>query len=114
MCAPNWLLVQTGLNLSVKTDRNVMPFNALFTPVSGVRLSRWTYHMPVLIAVGVILTLPTIIYGFPFFGDDSAIHTLWYTSFSHQLWSGELYPRWLVGMNGGLGSPAFFYYPPAS
>ncbi len=26
---------------------------------------------------------------------------------------GDLYPRWLMEMNGGLGSPVFFFYPPA-
>ena len=25
---------------------------------------------------------------------------------------GELYPRWLMAMNGGFGSPTFFFYPP--
>ena len=29
-----------------------------------------------------------------------------------QLWSGELYPRWLLGMNSGFGSPTFFVYGP--
>lgn len=32
-------------------------------------------------------------------------------SFSQQLWSGELYPRWL-NVNGGLGSPVFLFYSP--
>jgi hypothetical protein len=37
---------------------------------------------------------------------------MYYTNFSDQLWSGELYPRWMHKMNAGLGSPTFYYYPP--
>jgi hypothetical protein len=68
--------------------------------------------MIVIVAVGLIITLPVLLYGFPFYSDDGAIHAVWYTQFSEQFWSGDLYPRWLQGLNGGLGSPAFFYYPP--
>lgn len=35
-------------------------------------------------------------------------------AFSGQLWSGELYPRWLMAVNDGLGNPVFLYYPPAT
>jgi hypothetical protein len=37
---------------------------------------------------------------------------MWYTNFSAQLLAGELYPRWLINLNGGLGSPVFFFYAP--
>jgi hypothetical protein len=64
-------------------------------------------------AAGLIFTLPAIIYGIPFLSDDGVSHhALWYTQFSTQLWAGDLYPRWLMGMNEGLGSPVFYYYPP--
>jgi hypothetical protein len=63
---------------------------------------------------GLLLALPLILYDFPQNGHDSAIHVLWYGQFSEQLWAGELYPRWLMDMNGGLGSPALFYYPPVN
>src|SRR5713226_4500911 len=86
----------------------------LFVPKPGAWLPPRTVHILVIIAVGIVLTLPAVVYGLPFFGDDSAVHTLWYSNFSQQLWAGEWYPRWLQGMNGGLGSPALFYYPPAS
>jgi hypothetical protein len=68
----------------------------------------------VVIAIsGLIFTLPVIIYGIPFFSDDGVSHhAVWYTHFSAQLWGGDLYPRWLMGMNEGLGSPVFYYYPP--
>ena len=67
-----------------------------------------------LIGVGLILTIPCIVYGFPFYGDDSVEHAIYYTHFADQLWAGDFYPRWLQGMNGGLGSPALFYYPPVA
>ncbi|MDQ2975449.1 MAG: hypothetical protein M3R69_08575 [Acidobacteriota bacterium] len=67
----------------------------------------------VIVAAGLIFTLPAIIYGIPFLSDDGVSHhALWYTHFSTQLWAGDLYPRWLMGMNEGLGSPVFYYYPP--
>jgi hypothetical protein len=37
---------------------------------------------------------------------------MWHTNFSTQLLAGDLYPRWLLDMNGGLGSPVFFFYAP--
>ena len=67
----------------------------------------------VIILAGIILTAPVLIYGIPFFSDDAVTHhAVWYVRFSEQLWAGDLYPRWLMGMNNGLGSPVFFYYPP--
>ena len=66
----------------------------------------------ILILIGCILTLPILFYGTPFQSDDGVTHIRWYLHFSEQFWNGEFYPRWLVGMNNGLGSPVFFYYPP--
>ncbi|HEX8423965.1 MAG TPA: 6-pyruvoyl-tetrahydropterin synthase-related protein [Pyrinomonadaceae bacterium] len=43
---------------------------------------------------------------------DTVFHAMWYTNFSAQLLAGDLYPRWLINLNGGLGSPVFFYYAP--
>src|SRR5262245_9130339 len=63
-------------------------------------------------ATGIVLALPALIFGFPDHSHDGWIHGLWLTHFSEQLWSGDLYPRWLSDLNAGLGSPAFYYYPP--
>src|SRR5882724_12268628 len=71
---------------------------------------------PVLVigTAGLVFTIPAIIYGIPFFSDDGVSHhAVWYIQFSTQLWAGDFYPRWLIGMNEGLGSPVFYYYPPA-
>jgi len=37
---------------------------------------------------------------------------MWTKSFDSRLWSGGWYPRWLMNMNGGLGSATFYFYPP--
>lgn len=66
----------------------------------------------VLLVVSASLMLPIWLSGFPTNGDDAHVHIRWQTQFAQQLWAGEPYPRWLAGMNHGLGSPAFFIYPP--
>lgn len=68
----------------------------------------------VIAGAGLVLTLPTLIYGYPAYGHDSLNHLIRYLHFSAQLWDGELYPRWLSGMNLGLGAPAMFFYPPVA
>ena len=68
-------------------------------------------YIGLIIAVGCVLSLPLIVYGFPFYSSDTQ-HAIWYSNFSSQLWKGEFYPRWLADMNGGFGSPTFFFYAP--
>ncbi len=68
-------------------------------------------HLVILLLYGAFLTWPALSNGYiP--SRDVLTHLHWFTNFSHQLWAGEWYPRWLDGMNGGLGSPVFFFYPP--
>ncbi len=64
-----------------------------------------------LIGAGLVLSLPLLLYGLPFHSSDGVQHAIFYRHFSRQLWAGEFYPRWLIGMNGGLGAPTLFYYP---
>jgi len=81
--------------------------------MKSIRLSkRPAVHLVAIAGVGIVLTLPVLILGVPLFSDDGVTHAMWYTHFSGQLWSGDFYPRWLMNMNSGLGSPVFFYYPP--
>ena len=43
----------------------------------------------------------------------SIIYNLaWLKNFSAQLAHGDLYPRWLMDMNHGAGSPVFYFYAP--
>lgn len=61
--------------------------------------------------IGFLLTFTPLIGGV-IEAHDVLFHFNWSKYFSQQFWSGELYPRWLLGMNSGLGSPSFFFYPP--
>jgi 6-pyruvoyl-tetrahydropterin synthase related domain len=69
-------------------------------------------RLAMICAFGAVVTAPPILVGFPRRADDAVDHVNWFSVFGPQLWSGELYPRWLADMNGGFGSPAFFFYPP--
>lgn len=66
----------------------------------------------VLVGVALVCTWPFLVDGSWPFHPDSRCHTNWFHHFARQFWAGELYPRWLAGHNGGLGSPCFFFYPP--
>jgi hypothetical protein len=77
-----------------------------------MRTLRQIFPVSMIVCSGIALGLPCLLFGFPFYGDDSATHAVSYTSFTQQLWSGDLYPRWLPKMNGGLGSDYFFFYSP--
>jgi hypothetical protein len=61
--------------------------------------------------VGLILTLPFFFSDF-YSGHNVLTHLIWSKHFAEQLWNGDLYPRWLMNMNDGLGSPAFYFYFP--
>lgn len=68
-------------------------------------------HLVILLLYGAFLTWPALSTGYiP--SRDVLIHLLWSTNFADQLWAGAWYPRWLDQMNGGLGSPVFFFYAP--
>lgn len=67
-----------------------------------------------LISCGALLSWPLWWLGFPPQTDDAKCHVTWFIHFFAQFSAGEIYPRWLPNMNAGLGSPAFFYYPPLS
>ncbi|HTM50614.1 MAG TPA: 6-pyruvoyl-tetrahydropterin synthase-related protein [Bryobacteraceae bacterium] len=60
----------------------------------------------------VFFSLPVLLYGFPVLAHDGPVHLLYTRQFGAQFWSGELYPRWLMGTHHGFGSPAFFVYAP--
>ena len=62
-------------------------------------------------AFALILLAPSWLWGV---GDShsAGFNSVWAGQFSSQLLSGEPYPRWLQGSYGGLGGPAFYFYPP--
>lgn len=55
--------------------------------------------------------LPTIIFGVGNFY-DMRFHMSWFLSVREQIGHGQLYPRWLPDQMSGMGSPAFYFYPP--
>lgn len=66
----------------------------------------------VIAAIAVVLSLPMLIHGPLPQGHDTLEHLNFSYYFTTQLRAGELYPRWLLGINDGLGSPSFFVYGP--
>ena len=66
----------------------------------------------VLVAAALLLSLPILIRGPMPAAHDVDAHHHYTAHFAEQVWGGELYPRWLLNMNHGLGSPNFFVYPP--
>jgi len=89
------LLLSRQVNVSMKTD-----------------LRETAIAFCVLLLFGLALGFPLLSKGFPVNGHDFWAHTTWGGHFAEQFWNGELYPRWLMNHNEGLGSPTFFFYPP--
>ena len=75
------------------------------------RSSEWFLIPLALILASGALLLPLWLQGGSQ-GHDLFHHLLSGHYFAQQLWQGEIYPRWLMAMNGGFGSPTFFFYPP--
>jgi 6-pyruvoyl-tetrahydropterin synthase related domain len=68
--------------------------------------------LSIVAAAAVVLALPMLFHGPLAQGHDATEHINFARHFSEQFWEGELCPRWLAGMNRGLGSPTFFVFPP--
>jgi hypothetical protein len=64
------------------------------------------------VAIALVLSLPMLLYGPLADAHDAAQHLHLTRHFTEQFWNGDLYPRWLVDMNHGLGSPTYFVFPP--
>lgn len=65
----------------------------------------------ILFGVALFVTAPALLFDRMLSG-DTHIHVRWQYHFAAQFWAGDVYPRWLSGLNDGFGSPAFFIYPP--
>jgi hypothetical protein len=66
----------------------------------------------ILTVAALLLSLPMLIRGPMPAAHDTDEHHHFTAHFAEQFWGGEAYPRWLMNMNHGLGSPTFFVYPP--
>jgi len=71
-----------------------------------------TIHIALLIGIGLLATWPVLLHGAPDLSHDSVDHARWAKQFATQFWRGEFYPRWFTNVNGGLGGPSGFFYPP--
>lgn len=69
-------------------------------------------HLSAIALIAIVVVIPIFSYGIYDAHDLPAFHLRWAKQFSDQFWSGELYPRWLLNLNAGLGSPTFFFYSP--
>ncbi len=77
------------------------------------RPSDWMRFILVMVVLTLLTHVPLLVSGYPR-GHDAGYHLKWLYHFSTQLKGGDIYPRWLSGMSGGLGGPSFYYYPPAA
>lgn len=67
--------------------------------------------MALIVAVAILACLPLLRHG-AVDGHSIEYNLVWLKNFSAQLFVGDWYPRWLMEMNRGAGSPVFFYYAP--
>ena len=79
---------------------------------SNSRRGDLTAVLAMLLIATLIAYAPVLWNGYPANAWDSRYNAVTGRLFSEQFWSGDLYPRWLIGMNSGLGSPHFFFYAP--
>jgi hypothetical protein len=74
------------------------------------QLRRWA-PIAVLVLASIALTYPFLTQGLTD-GDDRGAHLEYQHFFDQQISQGELYPRWMPGLNLGHGSPIFFVQYP--
>jgi hypothetical protein len=72
------------------------------------------YFWPLLVVVigTLICVWPLLVFGFPAGAWDVRFHVLYAEEVLQEIGQGVLFPRWLPGLNNGLGAPTFFYYGP--
>ncbi len=64
-----------------------------------------------ILLVSLVLMMPALLLGH-IIGHSSILNVNWAHGFEKQLAEGVIYPRWLPEMNGGAGSPVFYFYGP--
>lgn len=61
---------------------------------------------------GLLILASVWLIGVPASALDGLIHARWLAGFRTAWGAGDAYPRWIQEANLGLGSPAFYLYPP--
>lgn len=69
------------------------------------------FSLFLVIVYACLVNYPCALWGPPS-GDDRVVHLTYFHFFDEQLRTGELYPRWITGLNYGAGSPIFFIQYP--
>ena len=64
--------------------------------------------------IAIFCAWPLVLFGYPANGDDAPFHFFYTQGFFRGLAAGELYPRWLSDLEGGLGAPSFYFYGPVA
>jgi hypothetical protein len=77
--------------------------------ISERKSSLWPLALVILTAC--VVNLPCLLWGLQF-GHDHNLHIAYLHFFAAQLRAGEIYPRWISGLNYGAGSPIFFVQYP--
>ena len=94
-------------------ERKVPVTNSLATPRASKAMLYGRLGAALILAVAaLLLSLPMFVLGPMPAAHDTLQHINFGRYFAQQFWQGELYPRWLLNMNRGLGSPSLFVYPP--
>ncbi|MGV3771205.1 MAG: integral membrane-like protein [Sphingobium phenoxybenzoativorans] len=69
-------------------------------------------HPYIILALAAVAAmLPSFLFG-PGETHSASYNFVWIRQFGEAMAQGDLYPRWLPGSFEGLGSPAFYFYPP--
>jgi hypothetical protein len=88
-----------------RTKGEVMPTDAQAKQTSTLRV------VVQILLVSLVLMMPAFLLGH-IIGHSSILNVNWAHGFEKQLAEGVIYPRWLPEMNGGAGSPVFYFYGP--
>lgn len=79
--------------------------------IKGNVVSQWLCPSATIVLAAIVACTPLLWYGAPN-GDSIVANLVWSQNFAAQLAQGELYPRWLMNMSHGAGSPVFYFYAP--
>ena len=80
---------------------------------SSATPDRSRFAAPLLVAaIALACSWPLAWRGYPWNTDDAHYHAIYAQQFLREMLAGTLNPRWLQGMNNGLGAPTFFFYGP--
>lgn len=72
--------------------------------------SRWQ-GLAIILIVAIVVLSPEVVLGLTV-TDNFRFNMLWPEQFAALMRGGHLYPRWLPHAWEGLGTPAFYFYPP--